>query len=79
MPYFVYGISAGPAGMVNKLELQQKFDAYKEAKTLARKLRSELQTGDPKIIKMIFAADQLEAEERLTEVREKPILKEWEK
>ena len=79
MPYFVYKISAGPTEILKRLELQDSFDVYKEAKTLARNMRPELQSGDPTIIKIIFANDQLEAEQRLTEVREKPILKEWEK
>ncbi len=79
MPYYVYKISAGPTNMLNRLELQERFDSYKEAKALARKMRSELPSGDTTIIKLIFADDQLQAEQRLTEVREKPILKEWEK
>ena len=65
--------------MLSRLEMQERFDVYKDAKALARKMRAELPTGDPTIIKIIFANDQLEAEQRLTEVREKPILKEWEK
>ena len=79
MPYFVYRISEGPSETHKRLELQEAFDAYKEAKALARKLRFELQPRDSTTIKIIFAGDQSEAEERLTEVREKPILKEWEK
>lgn len=79
MPYFVYRISEGPSETRKTLELQEKFEVYKEAKSMARKMRSELQTGDSTIIKIIFADDQSEAEERLSEIREKPILKEWEK
>ena len=79
MPYFVYKISAGPTEIFNRLELQERFEVYKQAKALARTLRSELPSGDETIVKIIFADDQLQAEQRLTEVREKPILKEWEK
>ena len=79
MPYYVFKIKPGPTEMIKSLELQQHFDAYKDAKAFARSMRAQLGPNDNMIIKVIFASTQLQAEERLQEHREAPILREWEK
>ena len=79
MPYFIYRISSTSAERNNQLQLCHTFDAFKEAKHKVRAMRSELDPNDPATLKIIFAQTPTEAEQRLTEVREKPILKEWEK
>ena len=78
MPYYVYKISTGSAGIVKNLELLNQFDVYKDAKALARELRAA-GTDNRTSVKLIFAQTELEAEQRLTEVREQPVLREWEK
>jgi hypothetical protein len=78
MPYFVYKITDSNSNEHN-LDLQKSFDTYREARSLARSMRAELDAGDSVIVKIIFADDEQEAEERLTETREAPILREWEK
>ena len=77
MPYYVFRIQAGPAAIVKQLELIQEFEVYKEAQDFAKRTRAE-QTDDSQI-KVMFADNQLQAEEQLMEKREKPILREWEK
>ena len=78
MPYHVYRITRGSSGEPRKLELIEFFDSYRDARTLARDKRGEpLERGEE--IKIIFAENQNEAEARLREVREAPVLKEWEK
>jgi len=79
MPYFVYQISPGPTELIKNLELQKEFDSYKGARTFSRSQRAELDADSDIIVKLIFATSPLEAEERLLEHREKPILMEWEK
>ena len=79
MPYFVYRITPGPTELAKTLELLRDFDQYKEARNFAREQRKALEPGTEVIIKLIFAANPLEAEERLLEHREAPILREWEK
>ena len=79
MPYFIYKITQVPTPRTRKIELIKSFTAYKDARSLARSRRTQLAPGDPTTIKIIFADNQLEAEERLTESREAPLLKEWEK
>ncbi|MFN2309233.1 MAG: hypothetical protein ABR553_05790 [Gammaproteobacteria bacterium] len=79
MPYFIYKITPGPTAMVKRLELQTQFDSFNDAKQAARGMRAELGVGTDIIIKVVFAATPLEAEERLQEHREAPILREWEK
>lgn len=76
MPYFVYKIQAGAIDLVKGLELQAGYEAYPKAKRHANELRE--QDADAQV-KIIFAASELEAEERLQEHREAPILAEWEK
>ena len=79
MPYYVFKITPGPGEMIKTLELQQEFDTYRDAKQLARSMRTELGMVTNITVKVMFAASQLEAEERLQERREAPILREWEK
>jgi len=77
MSYYVFRIVQGPTAMFKKLELLKDFAAFKDAQQFAKEVRSQ-QTDNPNI-KVIFANNQLEAEEKLQEVREQPILREWEK
>ncbi len=77
MPYYVFRIQAGPTAIVKQLELLKEFEVYKDAQNFAKQTRAE-QTDDSQI-KVMFADNQLQAEEQLMEKREKPILREWEK
>lgn len=79
MPYFIYKITPGPTALIKNLELQTQFENFNEAKNQARAMRAELGAGSPITVKVIFAATPLEAEEKLQEHREAPILREWEK
>lgn len=79
MAYFVYSITPGPTQLIKNLELLQEFDEYKPAQQFAKAIRAEQAAGESHTIKVIFAQSSLEAEERLQEHREAPILREWEK
>ena len=79
MPYYVYRIANGPSKLVKQLELVKEFEVYKEAKVFTKELRTAQSADDTSTIKMIFADNVLEAEERLQEQREAPIVREWEK
>ena len=79
MPYYVYRIASGPSKLVKQLEQIKDFENFKEAKGFAKELRAEQAADDTSTIKVIFADNALEAEERLQEQREAPILREWEK
>jgi len=79
MPYFLYKIIPGPTELVKTLEKLDQYDSFKEAKNRARSLRTEIAEGDKTRIKVMFADSELEAEEKLMEKREEPILREWEK
>ena len=80
MPYFVYEMSS-PEGMqlVKNLELLDQFETFKEAKQYARDKRAGVDEDSDVTIKVMFAENQLSAEEQLMEHREKPILMEHEK
>ncbi len=79
MPYFLYKISSRDNfDLVKDLELLDVFDAFRAAKTEAKKLRSE-QADDEFIFKVMFADNQLSAEEQLLEKRERPVLMEHER
>jgi hypothetical protein len=79
MPYYLYKIrSRDKLDLVKDLELLSVFDAFREAKIEAKKLRSEQpEAGDS--FKVMFADNQLSAEEQLLEKREKPVLMEHER
>ena len=79
MPYFVYKISTrDDLELIRHLELLQVCAEFKVAKTEARRLREE-QPLEGVNYKVIFAGNQLEAEERLQEKRDKPVLMEYER
>ena len=80
MPYFVYRMTSQEGmSLVKNLELIDEFESFKEAKKFARDRRAELAENSGEIIKVMFADNQLSAEEQLLEHREKPILMEHEK
>ncbi len=79
MPYFVYHLERDSRDQVKELNLLDQFDGYKEAKNLARSKRVELEVAQPGDIKIMFADSQELAEKKLTEHRDAPILREWEK
>lgn len=79
MPYYLYKISS-PEGLdlVKNLELLEVFDGFRDAKQRAKALRAEQADGDF-IYKVMFAENQLQAEEQLLEKREQPVLMEHER
>ena len=80
MPYFIYKMTAQEGmSLVKNLELINEFETFKEAKKYAREKRAELPEDSAEIIKVMFAENQLIAEEQLLEHREKPVLMEHEK
>ena len=80
MPYFIYKMTSQEGmSLVKNLELISEFDSFKEAKAFAREKRTALAEGSNEIIKVMFAENQLAAEEQLLEHREKPIMMEHEK
>ena len=80
MPYFIYKMTSQEGmSLVKNLELINEFESFKEAKQYAREKRAELPEGSAEVIKVMFAENQLVAEEQLLEHREKPVLMEHEK
>ncbi|MCK5001983.1 MAG: hypothetical protein KAJ92_01615 [Gammaproteobacteria bacterium] len=80
MPYYVYKMSAQEGmSLVKNLELMGQSDSFKEAKNMARDIRHKQDGGEAVTVKVMFADNQLMAEEQLLEHREKPILMEHEK
>ena len=80
MPYYVFKMTS-PEGMalVKNLELIDEFESFREAKDYARLKRAEQDKDDSAVIKVMFADNQLQAEEQLMAYREKPIVMEHEK
>ena len=79
MPYYLFKISSSDKlDLVKDLELLEVFEAFRDAKTEAKKLRAR-QTVDGPVFKVMFADNQLSAEEQLLEKRDKPVLMEHER
>ena len=80
MPYYVFKMTS-PEGMelVKNLELIDEYGTFREAKNFAKTKREELDKEDISIIKVMFADNQLLAEEQLLAYREKPVVMEHEK
>jgi hypothetical protein len=79
MPYYIYKITPGPTELTKSLEKLEQYDSFREAKHSARAMRAEAGEKDSFTIKVMFADNELDAEEKLMEKREQPILREWEK
>lgn len=77
MQYFVYHITS-VSSVVRNLKKIDSFEKYKDARALARTLRSD-QKDDKVTYQVIFAENEFDAEDKLQEKREAPILEEWEK
>ncbi len=78
MPYYVFKITQ-PTELIKNLSLQESFEKYRDARGLARDIRKELPLDSGITIKMLFAVNQLAAEEILMEKREEKVVLEWEK
>lgn len=80
MPYYVFKMSS-PEGMelVKNLDLIDDFESFRDAKNFAKEQRAKLDDNDTSIIKVMFAENQLSAEEQLMAYREKPVVMEHEK
>lgn len=79
MPYYVFRIETAEFAMLKQLERLKEFDSFKEAKLFARETRANQAEGDVAEIKVLFADNQLAAEEMLMEKRDQPIVMEHEK
>lgn len=80
MSYYVFKMSS-PEGMelVKNLELIGDYESFREAKNFAKVQRAELDKDDTSVIKVMFAENQLLAEEQLLAYREQPVVMEHEK
>jgi len=79
MPYYIYIVTSHETASTRSAKLVREYENFKLAKTEVRRLRSEAQLEVKHAYKIIFADDTAQAEQRLTEFREEPIAKEWEK
>ncbi|HSM98268.1 MAG TPA: hypothetical protein VLS47_04570 [Gallionella sp.] len=66
MPYFVYKIFETP---IRRLQLLEQHDAFRAASDRAKQLRSGLASDAAYTIKVIFAENELHAEDLLNQVR----------
>ncbi len=79
MPYYLYIITSHATATTKSAKLVREYENFKLAKTEVRRLRSEAPLDDNQAYKITFADDTAQAEQRLTEFREEPIAREWEK
>ena len=79
MPYYLYKVTVNAGlDLVKQLELVDVFDGFRDAKQRAKALRAA-QTDSGSSYKIMFAENQLSAEEQLLEKREQPVLMEHER
>ena len=79
MPYYIYTVTMKDQATMKKSALVNEFEKFKAAKSEVRQLRSEKPLDEGQSYKIIFADNQAEAEKKVTEIREQPIAREWEK
>ena len=79
MPYFIYTVTVKDPATMKRATLINEFEKFKAAKSEVRQLRSEKPLQEGQSYKIIFADNTAEAEQKVTEIREEPIAREWEK
>lgn len=79
MPYFVYKIAPGVSKIVKNIEPLGDFEKFKDAKNFAKEKRQKKIAEEGNTYKVIFAENNIDAEEKLQEQREETITREWEK
>jgi hypothetical protein len=67
MPYYIYKVFDFPMKRVEKIE---QHDVYKLGADRSKSLRKELALTEQCNVKMVFAENELQAEELLLQVRE---------
>jgi hypothetical protein len=67
MPYYLYKVRQSPVLQLSKLE---QHDAFRDASARAKELRRDMALTDGSMVKVIFAENELEAEDMLSQVRE---------
>ncbi len=67
MPYYLYKVFESPIRLLEKIE---SHDAFKVASARAKELRRELALSEGCTVKTIFAENELQAEDILSQVRE---------
>ncbi len=67
MPYYLYKVIESPIRLLEKIE---SHDSFKEASARAKALRRDLALSEGCAVKTIFAENELQAEDMLSQVRE---------
>jgi hypothetical protein len=69
MPYYIYRIHALPGGAMKRLEKLAEFASFKEASAAAKRLRAAPDLPLGSAVKVMFAENELQAEDLLSQVR----------
>jgi len=67
MPYFVYKVTPPPFKQLEKID---SFPNFKEASVFAKSVRTGMAETDNYTVKVIFAENELQAEDVFNQVRE---------
>lgn len=67
MPYYLYKVQQSPILQLTKIE---QHDAFRDASARAKELRREMAMADGSLVKVIYAENELDAEDILSQVRE---------
>ncbi|MCK7491239.1 MAG: hypothetical protein MZW92_05620 [Comamonadaceae bacterium] len=67
MPYYIYKVHQP----LRNLEKVEEHDAFRAASDRAKQMRREIPAGQDYLVKVIHAENELQAEDLLSQVREK--------
>ena len=67
MPYYIYKIHPP----LRRLEKAEEHDSFKAASERAKQMRREIPQGEDYQVKVMFADNELQAEDLLSQVRER--------
>lgn len=67
MPYYIYKVQQNPILQLSRIE---QHDTFRDASTRAKELRRDMALTGNSMVKVIFAENELAAEDMLSQVRE---------
>ncbi len=79
MPYYIFVVTTNETSHRKSAAFISEFENFKDAKNEVKRLRSGKPLDANQIYKINFSESEAEATKALTDYREEPVAKEWEK
>ena len=79
MPYYIFVVTSSETSNKKSAAFISEYETFKDAKNEVKRLRIEKPLDANQIYKINFSGSEAEATKALTDYREEPVAREWEK